>query len=196
MKRDSTTALKKILTLAPIVLLFLVGMGWVVLRPLGPNLALIPGDLGDARFNNYVLEHFFQWLSGHVESYWDAPFFYPFQQVTAFSDNLLGSVIFYVPWRALGFDRETAFQLWIIIGYVLNYLSAAWVLRKMNFKPVASGLGAFFSRLGCRSWRKKAIFNCSIAFAFLSPLMRYSIILTGPGCGRWSSCLRWSSGSS
>jgi hypothetical protein len=149
-------------------------MGWVVLRPLGPKLAQIPGDLGDARFNNYVLEHFFQWLTGHVESYWDAPFFYPFQQVTAFSDNLLGSVIFYVPWRALGLDRETSFQFWIIIGYALNYLAAAWVLRKMNLKPVAAGLGAFFFAFGLPVLAKEG--HAQLLYRFCIPLASFALI--------------------
>lgn len=173
MKRDSTVALKKILKLAPIALLFLIGMGWVVLQPLGPKLAMIPGDLGDARFNNYVLEHFFQWLTGHVESYWDAPIFYPFQQVTAFSDALLGSVIFYVPWRVLGFDRETAFQLWIILGYALNYLSAAWVLRKMSLKPVAAGLGAFFFAFGLPMLAQEG--HVQLLYRFCIPLASYAL---------------------
>ena len=173
MKRDSTVALKKILKLAPIALLFFIGMGWVVLQPLGTKLAMIPGDLGDARFNNYVLEHFFQWLTGHVESYWDAPIFYPFQQVTAFSDNLLGSVIFYVPWRVLGFDRETAFQLWIILGYALNYLSAAWVLRKMSLKPVAAGLGAFFFAFGLPMLAQEG--HVQLLYRFCIPLASYAL---------------------
>ena len=173
MKRTSAVAVNKILNVAPVALLFILGMGLVVLRPLGPKLALIPGNLGDARFNNYVLEHFFQWLTGHVESYWDAPFFYPFQQVTAFSDHLLGSVIFYVPWRALGFDRETAFQFWIIIGYALNYIAAAWVLRKMTFKPVAAGLGAFFFAFGLPVLAQEG--HIQLLYRFCIPLASYAL---------------------
>jgi len=148
MKRTPAGAVNKILNVAPVALLFVVGMGWVVLRPLGPGLKFIPGDLGDARFVNYLLKHFYQWLMGKTESYCNAPFFYPFQGVTAFSDDLLGSAPFYVPFRLLGLDRATAFQSWIIIGYVLNYLSASWALGKMNFKPVAVGVGAFFFTFG------------------------------------------------
>ena len=148
MKRTSAVAVKKILNVAPVALLFILGMGLVVLKPLGSGLAFIPGDLGDARFNNYVLEHFYQWLTGGTESYWNAPFFYPFQNVTAFSDDLLGNVLFYVPFRLLGQDRETAFQSWIIVGYILNYLSASWTLAKMGFKSVAVGVGAFFFAFG------------------------------------------------
>lgn len=148
MKICFSRSVGKILERGFVWVLFIIGVWFVVIKPLGPNLALIPGDLGDARFNNYVLEHFYQWLTGGIESYWNAPFFYPFQRVTAFSDDLLGNVLFYVPFRLLGQDRETAFQSWIIIGYVLNYLSAAWVLRKMGFKPVAVGLGAFFFTFG------------------------------------------------
>ena len=44
---------------------------------LGPHLTLVPGDLGDARFNNYILEHFFQWVRGAVGDYWTALFLLP-----------------------------------------------------------------------------------------------------------------------
>ena len=37
----------------------------------------IPGDLGDARFNMYVLEHGHRWLMRLDQSFWSAPFFIP-----------------------------------------------------------------------------------------------------------------------
>ena len=42
----------------------LVGLALVPLQVMGPSLRRVPGDLVDARFNNYVLEHGYRWLTG------------------------------------------------------------------------------------------------------------------------------------
>ena len=66
---------------------------------MGYDFSRVPGDLGDARFNNYVLEHFYQWISGTVQGYWNAAFFYPYSGTMAFSDTLLGSAPLYALFR-------------------------------------------------------------------------------------------------
>lgn len=126
----------------------LFGLYFVVIRSLGPNWSLTPGDLGDARFNNYVLEHFFRWISGLDAHYWTAPFFYPFPYTIAFSDNLLGSAPIYAAFRFLGLNRESAFQAWFVTGYALNYAAAAYVLSRLRFGPFAAGMAAFFFAFG------------------------------------------------
>ena len=54
--------------------------------------ALVQTDPGDTRFNNYILEHGFLWISGdplHTR-FCDPPMFYPAKNTAAFSDILLG----------------------------------------------------------------------------------------------------------
>lgn len=112
------------------------------------NLSMIPGDFGDARFNNYILEHGYKYLTGQVSSFWDAPIMYPFKNTIAFSDNLLGTMPIYAVFRAINFDRETSFQLWIIVLFALNYLSSFWVLNKW-FKNIPLAItGAYIFAFG------------------------------------------------
>ena len=73
-----------------IITVFAVGYWLVVLQPLGPNLTRLPGNLGDTRFNNYILEHNFRWVTGKDPSLLDAPFAYPFPETLTFSDNHFG----------------------------------------------------------------------------------------------------------
>src|SRR3981081_1739179 len=75
----------------------------------------IPGDLGDTRFNMCVLEHGFRWIKGIDKSFWSAHFLYPATNVIAYSDNHLGTVLFYAFFRFLGLDRETAYQGWAFV---------------------------------------------------------------------------------
>ena len=143
--------LESLLTSAPVWIIFLLGLWFVVLKGLGPHWEFIPGDLGDGRFNNYILEHFFLWINGKVpiaSSYWDAPFFYPYQGSIAFSDNLLGAAPLYALFRWVGLARETAFQSWYVCGFLLNYAAVVYVLSRARFKPLAIGVGAFFFTFG------------------------------------------------
>jgi len=125
-----------------------VGLWLVVIRPLGPGMSLIPGDLGDARLVNYVLENFYQWTLGRVPHFWDAPFFYPYPRMIAFSDSMLGSAPFYALFRRLGLDSASSFQAWYVFGYVLNYVAAAYALSRLKLSPIAVATGAFFFTFG------------------------------------------------
>ena len=106
-----------------------------------------PGDLIDARFNSVILEHLYHWLrigvSGHWTDVWSPAFFYPYQNVLAFSDNHFGSVVFYGLFRYFGVSREYAFDAWFVIGALLNFLASFWALRQWRFGLIASALGAF-----------------------------------------------------
>ena len=103
----------------------------------------MPGDIGDSSFNNFVLEHFFRWITGRVDSFWNAEIFYPFPLTIAFSDNLLGSAPIYSLFRLFGLDRESAFQMWFVTGYLLNYIAAAYILQRLNLTALSAGFGAF-----------------------------------------------------
>jgi hypothetical protein len=129
-------------SIVPIV--FGLGLWLLVIKPLGPAFRFLPGDLGDARLNNFLLEHFYRWISGLEKSFWTAPMFYPFPDTLGFGDNLLGSGLFYAIFRRSGFDRETAFQGWYITGFCLNYFAAVYCLRHLRLSPLAVAGGAFF----------------------------------------------------
>src|SRR5690349_17320021 len=129
-------------------IMFFAGLWLVVLRHLGPTLELVPGDLSDARFNNYVLEHFFRWVSGVHQDYWNVTFFYPFPLIMAFSDNLFGAAPIYALLRWIGFDMTSAYQGWYFLGFGCNYAAAVYVLSRLKFRPLAAGMGAFFFTFG------------------------------------------------
>lgn len=103
----------------------------------------IPGNLGDARLNMYVLEHGYRWLTHLDHSFWSAPFFYPAPNVITYSDNHLGSFLFYSVFRTLGASRETAFQLWVITIFVLNYFITWLVLKAQKFHPIGAIASAY-----------------------------------------------------
>lgn len=137
-----------VLRFAGPLLLLLYGLWSFPLALFGPDRALIPGDLGDARFNNYILEHFHQYATGALDNYWDAPFMYPYKNVIALSDNLLGTAPIYSLFRHLGFNRESAFQFWILVVFALNYICSFLVLHAWAKRPLLAAGGAFIFAFG------------------------------------------------
>lgn len=104
---------------------------------------MIPGDLGDARFNSVILEHGYQWLTGQVDRLWSPGFFYPFERMLGFSDNHFGTFWVYAAARAIGGVREDAFLFWFLVGNTLNFFSCLSVLKRFGFSVIASSCGAF-----------------------------------------------------
>jgi hypothetical protein len=143
-----------------------------VLPYLGYHFEYLPGDLYDSRLNIYFLEHGYKWISGQTpHSFIDAPFFYPARRVLTYSDNLVGSLPFYIPWRWLGFDRETSFQIWVVIGFLVNYLSAGFVLKKLQFHWLAVLAGAYvfaFSQVALTH-----LWHIQLHYRFAMPLACY-----------------------
>ena len=127
----------------PFLLGLAAGLYILVFNTIGFDFAYFPGDFGDARFNNYILEHGHKFLTGQEPSFWNAPFMYPEAEVVTYSDNLIGTVPIYSIFRILGYDLETAFQFWFLILSVLNYACAYYFLRWTLKNRYAAVLGAF-----------------------------------------------------
>ena len=105
-------------------------------------LHLIPGDIGDARLNNYFLENIYQYFRGGSNSLWHLGFFSPFPYVLGFSDNLFGASLIYLLARTLTGEPDTAYQLWFLFGYLANYVAALYTLRRLGLSPIAAMVGA------------------------------------------------------
>ncbi|MBL7902630.1 MAG: hypothetical protein JNK73_11595 [Bacteroidia bacterium] len=128
--------------------LFLFGMYYYCVRVVGWSLEFTPGDYGDSRFINYVLEHGVKWLKGIEPDFWRANFMYPLENNIALSDCMAGTLPIYALFRFLNLDTETSFQMWWISCSALNYICADWAFRKLNLSPYWSALGAFVFAFG------------------------------------------------
>jgi len=107
------------------------------------GLKCFPGDLGDARFNDVVLEHFYRWMTGQQRSLISPSYFYPMPGALTFSDNHWGSAWIYSIFRMIGADRYQAFDLWYLSAFIANFVATNYVFRRLGFSVVASAVGAF-----------------------------------------------------
>jgi len=133
----------KILPLPALALALLIG-SLTAIPYLGFHFEYLPGSPIDARLSMFLLEHGHEWVTGKtLPAFLDAPFFYPVRGVIAYSETFAGLLPFYAPWRLLGFDRETSFQILIAVGFWLNFLATAWVLAKLRFHWIAALFGGY-----------------------------------------------------
>lgn len=134
-----------------------------------------PGDFIDARFNNYILEHAFQFFTFQIDNFWNASFMFPEKDVVTYSDNLLGTAPFYAVFRLFGYDRETSFQLWYIFISILNYTSAYLLLKylfKNNLAPVIGAMiFAFSLALQCQMGHAQTYTRFPMVLAILASLL-------------------------
>lgn len=164
------------------LVLFLVGIWSVPLAIFGPDRALVPGDLGDARFNNYILEHFHRFITGRTGAFWDVPFMYPWKNVIALSDNLLGSAPIYSVYRLAGLSREGAFQMWWLTLFALNYGCCLLALGKWSGNWVLSACAAYIFAFGI--YNIGQISNVQVFPKFAAPLA-FLCMWRHLGTGSW-----------
>ena len=104
------------------------------------------GNLGDARYLNYLLEHTYRWAarSPAHDRLWDPPIFHPALNTFAYSETLLGAAPIYWLFRAVTFRPDSAFQLWLLAVSCLNFLGARLLLKRgLRFDVLPSCFGAF-----------------------------------------------------
>lgn len=119
------------------------GIFFHIFSNIGLDFSKIPGDLGDSRFNNYILENGYLYITGINKYFWDASFMFPMKNIIALSDSLMGTMPFYGFFRMTGLDAETSFQSWFICISLLNFLCAAFIFYKLSNNLAIASIGAY-----------------------------------------------------
>ncbi len=137
---------------------------------------MMPGDIGDARLVSYFLENIYQFITTGKGSLWHLPMLYPFPYVGAFSENLFGASPLYCVARCITSDQETAFQLWFLASYPLNFAGCYYALRKMGVSPIGATVGsvifAFALPTSMRSGHPQLSYRFAVPLAVLG-LLRF-----------------------
>jgi hypothetical protein len=126
-------------------------MLWVWWPQVSSALDLMPDLRLDPRLVNYTLEHGYLWWSGdplHAQ-FWHIPLFYPQLHVTAYTDVMIGVGPLYWVWREFGAAPDTAFQLWMMTCFTLNFAAAHYLLRRgFGLSVTATCFGAVLLAFG------------------------------------------------
>jgi hypothetical protein len=103
-----------------------------------------PGTHGDTRLIVYLMEHWYQSLSGRANLL-SPGWFYPVKHTLGYTDVLVGLVPAYAPLRVAGVDMFTALAITVIVVTVLDYVLCFVLLRRiLRLNLLASCAGAFF----------------------------------------------------
>ncbi len=119
--------------------------------PLASGLDRIHADEGDARHQNYVLEHAYLAMTGNPAhaDVWSPPVFFPRRDTGPYSEMLLGAVPFYAPLRLAGFEPDTALQLFTALVLALNFGASYLLFRSgYGFGLAGSSAGAYLFAFG------------------------------------------------
>lgn len=105
-----------------------------------------PGN--DPRLVNFLLEHSWLWLVGAPghRDFWSPPIFFPQEGVAVYTELLVGAAPPYWLARALDAAPQTAYQLWILACWSLNYVAGYAMLRRTfaaGCAPAAAGAFLF-----------------------------------------------------
>jgi hypothetical protein len=134
----------------------------------------VPGDLGDARFNAYILEHTLQRVGTRNLSYISPGMFYPYPGTIFLSDTHIGSVAFYIFFRFLGISEFPSFTLWFFTGYFLTFAASYYALLQLKFKPFVAVAAAIIFTFSLPSLAQfghaQLVYRFGIPLAFLSLL--------------------------
>ncbi len=144
------------------ILLFFFGLYYYCFRILGFDLSYTPGDFGDSRFINYVLEHGYKWLRGIEPDFWRANFMYPLKDNIAISDSMAGALPIYALFRFMGIEVEPSYQLWWLSCCILNFWLCFIAFKKLGFNPFLSAIGAYVFAFGINNFNQfvHLQFNC------------------------------------
>jgi len=121
----------------------LAGLGLFYWPVLSSHFHWLLGELGDTRFNNAVLEHWWAlvWKGGDWRS---IPMFYPLPGTLAYSDALLLLGPPYVLARAANLAPYEALAGVVALLLLLGYASSAWLFRRVLSLPLwIAALAAF-----------------------------------------------------
>lgn len=106
-------------------------------------------DTGDTLLNHYTLEHLHRCLTdrGYCGQLLSPPFYFPQPLVLAYSENFLGGLPLYSALRAF-LVEDLAYQAWMILLAMLNYLAMAVVCRWLGCPAVVAAFAAFLWAFG------------------------------------------------
>jgi hypothetical protein len=119
-------------------------LAWLIfLHPIFASANDVPGEQGDTRFNIYILEHTFRWLTGQEASLLSPAIYWPYPYLLGFSDTHAGTSWVYAIFRFAGLDEYDAFKGWFALGYLASFIAAYHVGRKFGLQPLLAGPLAF-----------------------------------------------------
>ncbi len=104
----------------------------------------IIGDLGDPLLNLFVLKHNIERiLNLNFKDFFDTNIFYPYKFTLAFSENLISSSIFILPFYILSKNILISYNIFLILNFILSgffmYL-LAYHLTKNFFTSILAGI--------------------------------------------------------
>ena len=143
-------------------------------KTLASGFDLLPGDVGDARFNILIAEHWIQFFKGEL-NFREVRMFYPLDFTLGFSDLSLLYAVMELPFRGVGLDAMRSVQISFYLLHFLGALSCFYLFRKLlHFHLLSSLTGMMVICFGNALAQKLG--HTQFYTYFLLPPMLYCLI--------------------
>lgn len=132
------------------------GIGLIALFYMAPLVArlgaVLPANMADPRFNAWVLAWGAQRLAHGLQGFWTPPFYYPYENTLAYSENLLGVMVFVAPVHWVFGNPTLTYNVAFFLSYVAAGLGAYLLARELTGRRDAAVVAAFAFAFGPYRW--------------------------------------------
>jgi len=146
----------------------------------------IAPDPYDPVFNLVVLKWGIHKMHTGLHGFWNMPFFFPAQQVTTYSDHLLGPAAFATLFTAVVPNPLAAFNVLFLGSFVLCGFNTWFVLRRSGLGTAASFLGGCLFAFSPFRWSQLPHLQVLLMQWIPVTLWSWDRLLGGPTWGRAS----------
>ncbi|MFA6958038.1 MAG: DUF4214 domain-containing protein [Thermoanaerobaculia bacterium] len=128
------------------VLLLFVALTVMMTWPLAAHLETAVSDPGDPLLNVRTMSWTWQSLTTPGAEFWDVPYFHPLRYTTAFTENLLGITVWFLPLFAAGVKPLVIYNIAMLAGFAFSGYGA-YVLGRLLTGSRGAGIvgGIFFA---------------------------------------------------
>jgi hypothetical protein len=128
------------------VLLLFVALTVVMTWPLAAHLDTAVSDPGDPLLNVRTMSWTWEALTTPGAEFWHVPYFHPLRYTTAFTENLLGITVWFLPLFAAGVKPLVIYNIAMLAGFAFSGYGA-YVLGRLLTGSRAAGIvgGIFFA---------------------------------------------------
>ncbi|MBI2214919.1 MAG: hypothetical protein HYU52_14830, partial [Acidobacteria bacterium] len=114
--------------------------------PLIAHIDRAVSDPGDPLLNAWIMDWTWHAITTPGAQFWHAPIFHPLRYTIAFSENLIGITVFFLPLYAAGVEPLTIYNIALLLGFAFSGY-AAYVLGRLVTGSRAGGLiaGVFYA---------------------------------------------------
>ena len=153
---------------------------------LGVIASQFPIDAQDAKFNSWVLAWGADRLVHGLSGFWSPPIFYPYPNVLAYSENLLGIAVLVAPFHWASGNPVLTYNIALLLSFVVAGVSAYALARELTGSRAAALVAALGFAFAPYRWAQ--LTHLQVLWTAWLPLVFWALhrALRAPQTSHWA----------